>query len=231
VKGIVKAKHKTEGKYAAQRRQQAQMAALVSLKSVAPDPVLIAGLDVAYELGQGMAFAAAVLYSFPALELLEAISISQPIAFPYVPGLLSFRELPSLLSALGRLSHTPDLLLVDGQGICHPRGLGLASHLGVASGIASIGAAKSRLCGDYVMPELARGNHSPLLLNGEEVGSVLCTRTGVKPLFISPGHLCDIASAIRLVLACCRGYRLPEPARQAHRLAEVAKRNFAAEQT
>jgi deoxyribonuclease V len=217
-------KPKPEGKYSSQRRQQAEMAALVSLRPIRHEPKLIAGLDVAYDLGRGMAFAAAVLYSFPALDLLESVSVSQKIAFPYVPGLLSFRELPPLLSVLSRLSHTPDLLLVDGQGICHPRRLGLASHLGVASGIATIGAAKSHLCGDYITPTLVRGNHSPLLLGDDEVGAVLCTRSGVKPLFISPGHLCDIACAIRIVLACCRGCRLPEPARQAHHLAEVAKR-------
>jgi len=182
-------------------------------------------LDVAYDPQRGIAYAAAVLFSYPALDSLESSGISEKIAFPYITGLLSFRELPPLLSVLGKLSRMPDLLLVDGQGICHPRRLGLASHLGVASGIASIGAAKSHLCGDYAIPELEQGSHSPLLLAGDEVGAVLCTRTGVKPLFISPGHLCDIASAIRIVLGCCRGYRLPEPARQAHRLAGTAKRN------
>ncbi len=224
-------KHKiqTEGKYAAQRRQQAEMAALVSLRPITIGPALIAGLDVAYDLSRGIAYAAAVLYSFPALELLESATVSEKIAFPYITGLLSFRELPPLLSVLGKLSHTPDLLLVDGQGICHPRRLGLASHLGVASSIASIGAAKSHLCGDYVVPELVQGKHSPILLAGAEVGAVLCTRTGTKPLFISPGHLCDVESAIRIVLGCCRGYRLPEPARHAHRLAEMAKREFGAD--
>jgi deoxyribonuclease V len=217
-------KVKPEGKYASQRRQQAEMAALVSLRPIKDEPGLIAGLDVAYDLERGIAYAAAVLFSYPALELLESVSIAEKIAFPYITGLLSFRELPPLLSVLGRLSRTPNLLLVDGQGVCHPRRLGLASHLGVASGIASIGAAKSHLCGDYVVPELAQGNHSPLLLAGDEVGAVLCTRTGVKPLFISPGHLCDVESAIRIVLGCCRGYRLPEPSRHAHRLAEEAKR-------
>ncbi len=196
----------------------------MSVRPIMVSPTLIAGLDVAYDLSRGVAFAAAVLYSFPALELLEFATIAEPIAFPYITGLLSFRELPPLLSVLGKLSRTPDLLLVDGQGICHPRRLGLASHLGVASGIASIGAAKSHLCGDYVLPELVQGNHSPILLAGDEVGAVLCTRTGTKPLFISPGHLCDVESAIRIVLSCCRGYRLPEPSRHAHRLAEMAKR-------
>jgi deoxyribonuclease V len=220
----VKHKPETEGKYAAQRRQQADMAALVSLRPLTVDPTLIAGLDVAYDLSRGLAFAAAVLFSFPALELLGTATIAEKIAFPYITGLLSFRELPPLLSVLGELSRTPELLLVDGQGICHPRRLGLASHLGVASGIASIGAAKSHLCGDYAIPELVRGNHSTILLAGDEVGTVLCTRTGVKPLFISPGHLCDVESAIRIVLGCCRGYRLPEPSRHAHRLAEATKR-------
>lgn len=196
----------------------------MSVRPITVDPTLIAGLDVAYDLERGVAFAAAVLYSLPGLELLESTAVSEKIAFPYITGLLSFRELPPLLSVLGKLSRTPELLLVDGQGICHPRRLGLASHLGVASGIASIGAAKSHLCGDYEIPALVQGNHSPILLAGDEVGAVLCTRTGVKPLFISPGHLCDVESAIRIVLSCCRGYRLPEPSRHAHRLAEATKR-------
>lgn len=115
----------------------------MSLRPIKHEPRLIAGLDVAYDLERGIAYAAAVLHSYPALELLESSAISEKIAFPYITGLLSFRELPPLLSVLGKLSRTPDLLLVDGQGICHPRRLGLASHLGVASGIASIGAAKS----------------------------------------------------------------------------------------
>jgi deoxyribonuclease V len=220
----VKHKIQEEGKYASQRRQQAEMAALVSVRPITFDPALIAGLDVAYDLASDMAYASAVVFSFPALELLESAIIAEKIAFPYITGLLSFRELPPLLSVLGKLSQPPDMLLVDGQGICHPRRLGLASHLGVASGIASIGAAKSHLCGDYVAPRLVHGNHSSLLLAGDEVGAVLCTRSNVKPLFISPGHLCNIASAIRIVLGCCRGYRLPEPARHAHRLAEMSKR-------
>jgi len=127
----VKHRIQTEGKYAAQRRQQAEMAALVSVRPITVDPTLIAGLDVAYDLERGVAFASAVLYSLPGLELLESTAVSEKIAFPYITGLLSFRELPPLLSVLGKLSRTPELLLVDGQGICHPRRLGLASHLGV----------------------------------------------------------------------------------------------------
>ena len=205
-------------------RQQSQLAASVCIKRLGEKPKTIAGLDVAYDVKQGVAYAAAMLFSYPGLELLKTSFTTTDVDFPYIPGLLSFRESPPLLKALHALNLRPDVLLVDGQGICHPRRLGLASHLGVISGIPSIGAAKSHLCGEYEEPNRERGAGKSIILGGEVVGCVLRTRTSVRPLFISPGHLCNLEECIEIVLMCCKRYRLPEPQRVAHHMAEKAKR-------
>jgi len=146
------------------------------------------------------------------------------VTFPYVPGLLSFRELPALLPALEKLRVEPDLILVDGQGVAHPRGFGLASHLGVLTGVPTIGCAKSRLLGEAEEPGQRVGDWKPLVFEGRTVGAVLRTRSGVKPLYVSVGHGVDLPSAVKLVLACLRGVRLPEPQRRAHLLTEELKR-------
>lgn len=204
-------------------RQQRELAALVCVEKRNTEVKLIAAMDVAYDKRSNMAFAAAVLYSFPELVLIAKTFVKRTIDFPYIPGLLSFRELPPLLDALENLKIKPDIILVDGQGICHPRGLGLASHMGVVTGIATIGAAKSRLCGDYREPPKTKGSFTQLYLNGVQVGIVLRTRDNVKPLYVSPGHMCDIDCAIQVVLACCNKYRIPEPQRMAHSYAEALK--------
>jgi deoxyribonuclease V len=139
-----------------------------------------------------------------------------PIDFPYVPGLLSFREVPLLLTVCEKLTEAPDLILVDGQGIAHPRRIGLASHLGLCLDTPTIGCAKSRLCGVHETPGDKAGSYADLFDKGEVIGAVVRTRPGVKPLYISIGHKTSQSSAIDLVLACCRGYRLPEPTRLAH---------------
>ena len=136
-----------------------------------------------------------------------------------MPGLLSFRELPVVLEALEQLSTPPDLVLCDGQGIAHPRRFGIACHLGLLTDIPSIGVAKSRLCGTHEQPPNQRGAWTPLYLGEEVIGAVLRTRCGVKPLYISPGHRISLDTAIRMVMACCTRYRLPETTRYAHRLA------------
>lgn len=143
--------------------------------------------------------------------------------FPYVPGLLSFRELPGVLAAFRKLTVVPEAVLCDGQGLAHPRRFGLACHLGLWLGLPTVGCAKSRLCGTFDEPERSRGGWTPLLLDDEQVGVVLRTRDGVKPLFVSPGHLCDQASAVRLTLAATTRYRLPEPTRLAHQLVSAAR--------
>jgi deoxyribonuclease V len=147
-----------------------------------------------------------------------------PLKFPYVPGLLSFREIPALLKAFAKLKRRPDLVFVDGQGLAHPRRLGIASHLGLWLDLPTIGCAKSRLCGEYREPGKKRGNFSPLLDRGEEIGAVLRSKDEVSPLFVSVGHRIGLASAIRLTLACHEGRRIPAPTRQADRLVAEVKR-------
>lgn len=180
----------------------------------------IAGVDVAYPGGGAVTRAAVAVLSFPALAVVETVVIEQPTRFPYVPGLLSFREAPAALAALETLKTAPDLLMVDGQGMAHPRRLGIASHVGLLTGLPTIGAAKSRLIGTHDEPGLARGARTPLLHRGEVVGAVLRTRTGVRPLYVSVGHRMSLEAAIEWVLACAPRYRLPEPTRLADRLSK-----------
>lgn len=179
----------------------------------------IAGVDSGFIDGGRTARAAVVVLGWPALEPLAAAVAERPTPMPYVPGLLSFRELPAVLDALERLAVTPDLVLCDGQGIAHPRRLGIAAHLGVLTGLPSIGVGKSRLTGTHEEPDAEKGSWVPLLDGGERIGTVLRSRTGVRPLWVSPGHQVDHDGAVAWVLACCRRYRLPEPIRAADRLA------------
>lgn len=180
----------------------------------------VAGVDNAYvrHAAGETAHAVAVLLSYPELELIETAHASARVTFPYVPGLLTFREAPAILEALRRLSHAPDVIMFDGQGRAHPRRFGLAAHLGVILDLPSIGVAKSRLTGRYQEPGEERGAASPLLVGAEEVGAVVRTQTGRAPLFISVGHGISLPTAVDLVLATARGHVLPEPTRLAHTL-------------
>jgi deoxyribonuclease V len=180
---------------------------------------LIAGIDVGFEdQGRVTRAAVAVLRSAD-LQVVESALARRPTAFPYVPGLLSFREIPAVLEALAALACAPDLLLADGQGLAHPRRFGLACHLGWLLDTPTIGVAKSRLLGEFTAPPDRRGAWSPLFDREALVGAAVRTRRGVKPVFVSPGHRVDVASAVRLTLACTDRYRLPEPSRVAHHLA------------
>jgi deoxyribonuclease V len=179
----------------------------------------VAGIDLGFEQGGAISRAAVAVLDFPELRLVESAVARLPTCFPYVPGLLSFRETPAVLEALQRLSEWPDLVLCDGQGYAHPRRFGLACHLGVLTGLPSIGVAKSRLIGTHgALPE-QKGAWVPLLDGDETVGAVLRTRDGVAPLYVSIGHRVSLPTAIRWVLACTTRYRLPETTRHAHRLA------------
>jgi deoxyribonuclease V len=179
----------------------------------------VAGIDVGFEDGGAISRAAVVVLDFPSLRPVESSVARLPTAFPYVPGLLSFREIPVVLEALARLTATPDLLLCDGQGYAHPRRFGLACHLGVLSGLPSVGVAKSRLTGTHGVLPVHKGAWVPLLDGEETVGAVLRTRSGVAPLYVSIGTRVSLPTAIEWVLACITRYRLPETTRQAHRLA------------
>ena len=186
----------------------------------------VAGVDVGFANDGRTTRAAVVVMSFPALDLLEQTVVARPTAFPYVPGLLSFREIPAVLAALEKLQAMPDFILCDGQGYAHPRRFGLACHLGVLLDRPSIGVAKSRLIGVHKDVKLKRGNWQPLRDDEETIGAVLCTRTGVKPLYVSIGHRISLATAIDFVLRCATRYRLPEPSRLADRLASQRGRRI-----
>ncbi len=177
----------------------------------------VAGVDVA--VSDDLARAAIVVLSYPQLEPVNVALATRPVTFPYIPGLLSFREGPVILEALARLNPLPDLLLFDGQGIAHPRRLGLASHIGLLAQLPSIGCAKSRLCGAYGPLAPERGSSSFLIDGGEKIGAAVRTQRGVKPVIVSTGHRIDLVTSIDYILRCCRQYRLPEPIRWAHRVA------------
>lgn len=179
----------------------------------------VAGVDVGFVEGGAITRAAVAVLGFPALDLVDHAIFHAPTRFPYVPGLLSFREVPAVIGALEKLTVIPDLLLCDGQGIAHPRRFGIASHLGLLCGIPSIGVAKTRLIGEHGLVPEERGAWVPLCDRGEIIGAVLRSRRGVKPLYISSGHRVSLATALDYVMACVTRYRLPETTRQAHRLA------------
>jgi deoxyribonuclease V len=203
------------------RALQERLAAGAELRDRLDAPALVAGIDVGFEEGGRITRAAVALLRFADLELVESALARRPTTFPYVPGLLSFREIPAALDALAALTCTPDLLLADGQGLAHPRRFGLACHLGWLVDTPTIGVAKSRLLGEFTPPSDRRGAWAPLLDRGEVIGAAVRMRRGVKPVFVSPGHRVDVASAVRLMLACTGRYRLPEPSRAAHRLAST----------
>jgi deoxyribonuclease V len=192
----------------------------------------VAGTDVAYSPTQGWLVAAVVLLHRPAKqvggawEAVEEVVLRGPVTFPYVPGLLSFREAPILLECFARLKSTPELVLVDGQGTAHPRGFGIASHLGLWLDVPTVGCAKSRLVGEYPQPGDMPGSWTELSYQGKVVGATVRTRHGVKPIFISPGHRVGVKAAVRLALLCGGGFRVPEPTRRADHLAEAAKRQM-----
>jgi deoxyribonuclease V len=179
----------------------------------------IAGADVHFP-SKDRVRAAVALLTFPDLELLETAIHEGPCTFPYIPGLLSFREIPSILEAWKRLIHQPDVILCDGQGIAHPRGLGLASHLGIVLDIPTIGCAKSPLFGGFDLPASKKGSHTSIRdRSGGTIGAVLRTRDATKPLYVSIGHRIDLRTAVRIVLSSTTRFRIPEPLRAAHRLA------------
>ena len=177
---------------------------------------LAAGVDVSSAQFGAAVHAAVVVYDLDNSVLAATVAASLEVTFPYVPGLLSFRELPVVLEAFRHLSLIPDVVLVDGQGIAHPRRLGIASHLGLWLDLPTVGCAKSRLCGDHGDPGALRGEWARLMDGDEEIGRVVRTRNRVRPLYVSPGHRVSVERAMQVVLACGRGYRLPEPTRQAH---------------
>lgn len=177
---------------------------------------LVAGADVSYSRGSDVFFSSVVVFEMPGMNIVEEFTAKDRVDFPYIPGLLSFREAPVLIKAFEGIKNAPDVIIFDGHGIAHPRGLGLASHMGLILDCPSIGCAKKILVGDYDPVGNEVGDHTPIVYKGDVVGAVLRTRQNVKPVFISPGHKMDVSSAIEIVMRTCRGYKLPEPTRRAH---------------
>jgi deoxyribonuclease V len=211
------------------RRIQEELRRRVSAerpRTISPERIRrIAGADVALDTARGRAIAGVIVYSFPALEELERAWSAQPLQFPYVPGLLSFREAPALLAAVERLRQSFDLLFCDAHGYAHPRRFGLACHLGVLLGRPTVGVAKSRLIGTHTEPAPEPGAWTPLLDAGEPIGAVLRTRAGARPVYVSTGYRVGLQSAIQLTLAVCDGYRIPRPTREADHYVEAIKRS------
>lgn len=208
---------------AAAREEQRRIAGLVRLSDDFPDPPRrVAALDAHYDETAGVAFAAAALISCPDMTLQASALAALPIVFPYISGFLSFREAPAMLKALALLPDPPpDLLVVDGQGLAHPRRCGLACHVGALAGLPAVGFAKSRLTGRFDPPGPEKGDWSPLMSRKEWVGAAVRTRAGCSPIFVSPGHRVSIESAVRLAVAFTGKWRLPEPIRIADALSRM----------
>jgi len=217
-KGIQKIEHPWGLKPEAAIALQTKLAPRVIRKSRIrlAEIVTVAGVDAGY--GNDTVYAAVVVLNLTNLKVLEKAVATKTVSFPYVPGMLAFREGPVILEVLGKLKSQPDLLMLDGQGIAHPRRFGIASHIGLLTDIPSIGCAKKILVGDYQEPQRTRGSIAYLTHGDETIGAVVRTRTAVKPIFVSIGHLMDLNGSIRIILKSCRGYRLPEPIRKADHL-------------
>jgi len=201
------------------RQIQLELAQQVIIKDQYSSPAFVAGVDVGMLDGGKITRAAIAVLEFPSLRLADKSITKVKTTFPYVPGYLSFRELPAVLKAIELLTIKPDIYLCDGQGIAHPRRFGIACHLGVLLDAPTIGVAKSRLTGTYQEPGMEKGEYSLLYDKDEKIGVVLRTRKNIKPLFISPGHRISIKTAMEITMACTTKYRLPETTRHAHMLA------------
>ena len=195
---------------------QKELKSQLQLQPLSAPPRLVAGADLSFDKNSDTVYAGIVVLCLPDLRIVEERGLQTTAPFPYVPGLLSFREAPAILQVWELLENKPDLLVTDGQGTAHPRGLGIACHLGLWLDVPTIGCAKTLLCGKFEELDEQRGSHSPLIYRGETVGAALRTKTRVSPVYVSPGHLIDLESSLDILLLCDGGYRIPEPTRQAH---------------
>jgi deoxyribonuclease V len=217
-----------DGSIAGARAMQTELAKQVLLEDDFPTLRVIAGIDVGFEEGGTITRASAVLLDAQTLVPIAESLARIPTKMPYIPGLLSFRELPALFEAMGGLPQVPDLVFVDGQGIAHPRRLGIAAHFGVVTGLPAIGVAKKILTGKHAELPETRGSRVPLMDRGEVIGHVVRSKDKVRPLIVSPGHRVSLSTSVELVLRCVTRYRLPEPTRLADRLASRRDRQPAA---
>jgi len=207
-------------------REQERLRERVVLEDQFGEIRFVAGADLAFDPETETAFAGVIVYRFPALEEVERRSARLKLQFPYVPGLLSFREGPALAAVFARLRHEPDLILIDGHGRAHPRLFGIACHMGVLFDKPTIGCGKSLLVGEHEMPANPAGSIAPLWFKGEKVGEVLRTRDGVRPIYVTVGHRVSLATAVEHVKGCCDGYRIPKPTRQADHYVGELRREF-----
>lgn len=205
-----------------QQRLRSQV--VLCLPRTIPTDALVAGADISYDKHSDQLYAGIVVLQMPNLRMVEHVTVVDRARFPYVPGLLSFREAPALLKAFRKLRRVPDVVLIDGQGLAHPRRFGIACHLGLLLDVPTIGCAKSILCGSYEKLGVGRGGTAQLVHKGESVGVALRTRHGVQPIFISVGNHIDLASAVAIALRCTGKYRIPEPTRRAHILVNQLRR-------
>lgn len=203
---------------------QRELASRVQIVPLDRSVRTIAGCDISFNRDEERVFAGIVVLALPNLETVEEVAVETIAKFPYVPGLLSFREIPALQEAWSRLEVEPDAVMMDGQGIAHPRRMGIACHFGLLVDRPTIGCAKSPLAGRFTEPGPLPSDRSPIMHRGDQVGIALRSKARSNPLIISPGHLCDIESAVALVEACGAGYRLPEPTRRAHLLVNERRR-------
>lgn len=195
---------------------QKELRGQIELEPLQTEPKLIAGADLSFEIGSDTVYAGIVVLSFPSLEIVEECGLQTIAPFPYVPGLLSFRESPAILEVFEKLQNKPDVLVFDGQGTAHPRGFGIACHVGLWLQIPTIGCAKSLLCGKFEALGEARGSSASLIYKQEVVGAALRTKDEIQPVFVSPGNHIDLPGALDLMLRCDGGYKIPEPTRRAH---------------
>lgn len=202
---------------------QQEMRKKVILCDIFQDIRTIAGIDVGYDVKANMSKCALVVMDAKSLDIKQSVIAIEESPFPYISGLLSFREAPVILKALSVLERQPDLLMIDGQGVAHPRRLGIAAHIGVLTGLPSIGIAKSRLCGSYKEPSFSKGSYTLLTDKDERIGTVLRSRDNVKPLFVSAGHKISQETALEWVIKTLGKYRLPEPTRLADKLSKYKK--------
>lgn len=202
---------------------QEELRGRLIIRNMSRQPGIVAGADVAYSRHTNSVYAGVIVMDFSSMSVIEEATATAKATFPYIPGLLSFREAPVLLKAFSRINTVPDVILFDGQGIAHPRGVGLASHMGLILDKPSIGCAKKLLLGGHKPVGDKVGAFSYILYKKRRIGVALRTRQGVKPVFVSPGYKTDIASSRKIALDCCRKYRLPEPIRKAHNLVTLLR--------
>lgn len=210
---------------------QLELAEKVVLEKLKTPVRIIAGADVSYARTDSIGFAAVTVFAYPEMQIIEQATSSAEVSFPYVTGYLTFREIPVLLSVFEKISHEPDVVLFDGQGIAHPRGMGLATHAGLILDKPSIGCAKSRLIGAYENPAGSRGAWTEISYRGKTIGAAIRTRQNVKPVFVSPGFKITLPEAVEWVLKTSHGYRLPEPIRQSHLAANQLRERYEKEKS